>query len=83
MRTGSRSSSEFQRGSERPRLPAAPTRFVLTFRTLAKAKRAWELLVLLNAMKVFPDDVWINYSSSRPREIVFGTGEKPTMPVTP
>lgn len=52
--------------------------FVLRFRTLAKAKRCWEVLALINALKVLPDDVWINYSATRPREITLGTGDPPT-----
>jgi hypothetical protein len=66
-------------------MPQAPTtqstksqRLVITFRSLAKAKRAWELLWLLqSAIKVFPDDFWIHYNSERPREIMFGVGEWP------
>lgn len=61
-----------------PTPPSKSQRLVLTFRSLAKAKRAWELLWLLqSALKVFPDDFWVHYNSERPREIVFGIGEWP------
>ena len=56
---------------------AAP-RLVLRFRTLAKAKRAWEILWLLSsALKLFPADFWVHYNSDCPREITLGLGEWP------
>jgi|MudIll2142460700_1097286.scaffolds.fasta_scaffold00168_15 hypothetical protein len=60
-----------------PRTGKVGSRFVLRFRTLAKAKRCWEVLAIINALKVLPDDVWINYNAARPREITLGTGDPP------
>ena len=54
--------------SNRPETKAttvATQPLVLRFRSLAKAKRAWEILWLLSsALKLFPADFWVHYDSN-------------------